>query len=53
MIIYSDEEDPFFVDSTSKKDYFPTVYALATFPTLLKHKIYIKKGVEEFIKKGS
>lgn len=28
MIIYSDEEIPMFVDSTSKKDFFPTVYAL-------------------------
>ena len=53
MIIYSDEDSPMFVDSTSKKDYFPSIYALAAFPTLLKHKLYMKKGVEEFIKKGA
>lgn len=42
MTIYSDEENPIFVDSTSKKDYFPTVYALDLFPTILKNKLFMK-----------
>ena len=28
MIIYKDENDPLFIDSTSKGDFFPTVYAI-------------------------
>ena len=47
MIIYSDEEIPMFVDSTSKKDFFPSIYALQRFPTLLKNKLFMKKDFEK------
>lgn len=46
MIIYSDGTDPLFVDSTSKKDYFPTVYALSMFPKLLKVSLILKEGAD-------
>lgn len=46
MIIYSNGKDPLFVDSTSKKDYFPTVYALSMFPKLLKISLILKDGTD-------
>lgn len=53
MLIYSEDLNPLFVDSTSKKDYFPSIYALEQFPTLLKNKLFLKPGVQEFISKGA
>lgn len=52
MVFYTDETDPIFVDSTSKKDFFPTVYTLSQFPTLVPFFLKLKKNVENILKKG-
>ena len=36
MVIYFGEGDPIFVDSTSKKDFFPSTYAVQMFPKMVK-----------------
>jgi len=33
--IYGTEETPLFVDSTGKQDYFPTMYSIMLFPSIL------------------
>jgi len=41
------------VDSNSKKDYYPTIIVVEWFPDLIKIKIKLKKGVEDFLLKGA
>ena len=53
IIIYRDETDPLIIDSTSNKDYFPSVYAVAMFPDLVKHVFTLKPEVEKFLKNGA
>lgn len=53
IIIYRDETDPLIIDSTSNKDYFPTVYAVMMFPDLVKHVFTLKPDVEKFLKNGA
>lgn len=36
MIIYFGEGDPIFVDSTSKRDFFPSLYTVQMFPKIVK-----------------
>ena len=52
MIYYTDENDPIFVDSTSKKDYFPTIYTLSQFPSLVNTYVVLKPGLEVKLAKG-
>ena len=51
--IYCDKKDPLFVDTNSKNNYFPTIYALKKFPNLLKCSLKMKFGVETFLKRGA
>lgn len=53
ILIFVDETDPLIVDSTSNKDYFPTVYCLNLFPDFVKLVFELKEGVEKFLQKGA
>ena len=53
IVIYSDESDPLLVDSTSNRDYFPTVYCMNLFPTFVKIVLELNSGVEKFLQKGA
>ena len=46
MTIYQNEDDPLIVDSTSKNDFFPTIYTVQMFPKFVKTVIKMKQGVE-------
>jgi translation initiation factor 2D len=52
IVIYRDETDPLVIDSTSNKDYFPTVYALMMFPDLIKFVFVLKPDEEKSLKNG-
>jgi translation initiation factor 2D len=53
ITIYRDEADPLIVDSTSGKDYFPSVYCLMMFPDLVKIVFELKHEVEHFLYNGA
>ena len=51
-LVYRDELDPLFVDSTSNKDFFPTVYCLSLFPDVAKFTFKLKADAEKGLKGG-
>lgn len=53
VTIISDEEDPLIVDTTSKGDYFPTIYLLNLYPNMVNIMFVLKPGVEHFVYKGA
>ena len=53
MLIYCNSQNPLFVDTTSKNDFFPTMYTLSKFPNCVKFSLKMKLGVENFLKRGA
>ena len=52
MLIYTDGDSPIFVDSTGKNDFFPSLYTLMGYPTIIPS-VEIFEGVEDNIYKGA
>jgi translation initiation factor 2D len=52
IVVFRDETDPLIIDSTSNKDYFPSVYCLQLFPDFVKIVFELKPDVDGSIKKG-
>ena len=44
MLIYRDEDDPLFIDSTGKNDMFPSLYTLMAYPDIIPS-VQILEGV--------
>ena len=53
VLIYTDQINPLFVDSTSNHNLFPTLYAFNFFPDLVKWVFYICPTVSKFIENGA
>jgi len=53
--VYGTKENPLIVDLAGKsKDFFPTLYAVMLYPTLLKtNRLVLNAGVEKFLYKGA
>lgn len=52
MLVYMDEDSPLFVDPTGKNDFFPSIYTLMAYPSIIPS-VDIFEGVEDNIYKGA
>ena len=51
MLVYSDETDPLFVDSSANGDFFPTLYALSLVPKLIPLRLTLASDVSDNLSK--